>query len=79
MLIFIRAKDPQNSHPRTPAPHNPEREQPAPTIQAIRSSTHTGRPAGDEKFLLDLEKQLDFTIRPQPVGRPRVAGKGDVR
>jgi hypothetical protein len=55
------------------------REQPAPTIQTIRSSTHTGRPADDEKFLIDLEKQLGFPIRPQTIGRPRVAERGNVR
>lgn len=52
------------------------REQPASTIQAIRSNTQTGRPIGDDKFLATLEKRLGLSLRPQPVGRPRVVKKG---
>jgi putative transposase len=53
-------------------------EQPASMVHAIRSNTHTGRPAGDDKFLSVLEKRLGVTARALPVGRPGGADQGDV-
>jgi putative transposase len=42
------------------------------TITAkIRANTLTGRPSGDDTFVLKLEKLLGRRLRPLPVGRPR--------
>jgi putative transposase len=38
--------------------------------EAIRRSTHTGRPLGTPEFVADLERALQRILRPQPGGRP---------
>ena len=42
--------------------------------QAIRVSTHTGRPLGAPDFVADLERALHRTLAPQKGGRPRKQG-----
>jgi len=39
-------------------------------IQAIRQSTHTGRPLGEEAFVKNLEETMNRTLSPQRGGRP---------
>jgi len=38
---------------------------------AVRSSTHTGRPLGGDKFLSKVEHVIGRRVRPLPVGRPK--------
>ena len=40
-------------------------------LAAIRTSTHTGRPLGDETFIHELEMQLHRQLAPQKGGRPQ--------
>ncbi len=40
-------------------------------VEEIRQSTKTGRPCGDEGFLLRLEKKLGRRLAALPRGRPR--------
>lgn len=37
----------------------------------VKANTLTGRPSGDDTFVLKLEKLLGRRLRPLPVGRPR--------
>lgn len=39
---------------------------------AIRKATRTGRPLGSENFIAKLETELNQSLRPKSVGRPRV-------
>ena len=39
-------------------------------IQAIRQSTHTGRPLGEEAFVKNLEETMNRILLPQRGGRP---------
>jgi len=41
------------------------------SIRAIRESTRTGRPLGDEAFVKRVERELDVDLERKPVGRPR--------
>jgi putative transposase len=43
-------------------------------VQAIRASTRTGRPAGDEEFVARIEKLTGRSLRPRQAARPRKAG-----
>ena len=40
-------------------------------LDAIRKSTQTGRPMGDEAFVAKIEGQTGRMLRARPVGRPR--------
>ena len=42
--------------------------------QRLRSGTATGRPVGDEGFVLEAEAALGRRLRPQKGGRPRKEG-----
>lgn len=51
------------------------------SLLAIRESTRSGRPLGDEAFVSEIAKQLGRDLDRKPVGRPRekratAAGKG---
>ena len=39
-------------------------------LRAIRQSTHTGRPLGEEEFVRDLEEATKRSLSPQTGGRP---------
>ena len=41
------------------------------SIRAIRESTRTGRPLGDEAFVNRVERELNVDLERKPVGRPR--------
>lgn len=41
------------------------------TLATLRRNTRTGRPAGGEKFVADLESRLGRILRAHPIGRPR--------
>jgi putative transposase len=43
--------------------------------EALRKHASTGRPLGDEGFLVGLEKELDRRLRPGQPGRPRKKDK----
>jgi putative transposase len=50
------------------------------TLASLRHCTRTGRAAGDDTALCDLERQLGLRIRAMPRGRPKKsqpAGKGE--
>lgn len=40
-------------------------------FRAIRESTRTGRPLGDETFVRRIEQELGRDLQPKPIGRPR--------
>ena len=40
-------------------------------IEVIRENTRTGRPWGDEAFVLGVEELLQRVLNPMPRGRPR--------
>ena len=40
-------------------------------LEAIRKSTQTGRPMGDEAFVAKIEGRTGRMLRARPVGRPR--------
>ena len=42
-------------------------------IEAIRKSTRTGRPLGNETFLNEIEDKLQQRLRPKSAGRPKGA------
>ncbi|MGO4518847.1 hypothetical protein AB4Y89_23880 [Terriglobus sp. 2YAB30_2] len=48
-------------------------------LQAIRQSTHTGRPLGDESFVRDLEGATERPLSPQKGGRPAKATGNSVQ
>lgn len=43
-------------------------------LAKLRLHTRTGRPAGDAKFIADLESRLDRRVHALPVGRPSKGG-----
>jgi len=40
-------------------------------LEVIRQNTRTGRPCGDDGFVLRLEELLQRALNPMPRGRPR--------
>ncbi|MCF7957711.1 MAG: transposase, partial [Phycisphaerae bacterium] len=42
------------------------------TRKKIRIHTQTGRPMGSDKFIASLEKKFKRSLKPMPVGRPRL-------
>jgi putative transposase len=40
-------------------------------VEAIRQSTKTGRPCGDDRFVIKMEKLLGRKLTALPKGRPR--------
>ena len=40
-------------------------------LAALRLNTRTGRPAGDKRFIEDLESRLGRRLAPMRIGRPR--------
>jgi REP-associated tyrosine transposase len=48
-------------------------------LEAIRQSTHTGRPLGTEGFVRDLERRLGRALTQRPGGRPPKAAPTDVQ
>jgi putative transposase len=43
-------------------------------LATMRRNTRTGRPAGGEKFVADLESRLGRSLRARPIGQPRKDG-----
>ncbi len=39
-------------------------------LTALRGSTHTGRPAGSDEFVKELERRLGGSLSPRTSGRP---------
>jgi putative transposase len=40
-------------------------------VEDIRQSTKTGRPCGDDRFVIKMEKLLERKLTALPKGRPR--------
>jgi len=44
------------------------------TIDDIRAATRRGLVGGSEKFKNEIEANLNYSVRPNPVGRPKKCG-----
>ena len=44
-------------------------------LSKLRQHERTGRPLGNEEFVLELEKELGRDLRPKPPGRLKKTGR----